>query len=97
MQQECCAELFHEARAVVGRRAVHTEANGYAELKHLRDARNAGRKLHIGNRAVAYAGSGIRQEIQFLVIKMNSVRVPHVRAHPAERLHERKRPHALAI
>ena len=32
------AEFLHKARAVVGRRAVHTEANGYAELKHLRDA-----------------------------------------------------------
>ena len=43
---------------------------------------------------MADAGSGLRQELEFLRIKMNAVRVPYVAADPAQLLHIGKRPQA---
>ena len=46
---------------------------------------------------MAYAGVRVGQQLQFLVVEMNAVRVPDVRADPAELLHERQRAHTLAF
>ena len=97
MQQKRRAQLLHKARAVVGRRAVDAKADRHAKLQHIRDARDAGGELHVACRAVAHAGAGFGQKLQLLVMKMNAVRVPHIRADPAERLHERQRAHPLAF
>jgi len=97
VQQECHAELFHQARAIVGCGAVHTQTDRHAELEHFRNPGNAGGKLHVGNRAVADAGAGFSEKLELFGVEMNAVRVPHVRAYPAERFHESKRPHALAL
>ena len=97
MQQECHAELFHQARAVVGCGAVHTQTDRHAELEHFRNPGNAGGKLHVGNRAVADAGAGFSEKLELFGVEMNAVCVPHVRTDPAERLHERQRAHAFAL
>ena len=46
---------------------------------------------------MAYAGVRVGKQLQFLVIEMNAVRVPDVRADPAELFHERQRAHTLAF
>ena len=46
---------------------------------------------------MAHAGACFGQKLQFFIVKMNAVRVPHVWADPAERLHESQRAHALAF
>ena len=35
------------------------------------------------DRAVAHAGAGLGQKLQLFVVKMDAVRVPHVRARPS--------------
>ncbi len=43
---------------------------------------------------MGYAGPGLRQAAQLVIVEMNPVGIPHVRTHPAQGLHVRQRPHA---
>ena len=63
-----------------------------AGLQHVRDAGNAGGKLHIRDRAVADAGAGVCQKLKLLIIQVDAVRKPDIRSEPAEALHIRDRP-----
>ncbi len=49
-----------------------------AELQHLRDARDAGGQLHIGDRAVADARARFGEQLQFVLVEVDAVRVPDV-------------------
>ena len=40
------------------------------------------------------AGPGSGQKLQFVIVKVDAVRIPHVRADPAARFHILQRPHA---
>ena len=90
-------QLLQKIGPVVAGAAVHRQAHGHPQLQHLRNPAHAGGELHIGNGAVGHAGTGVRQQPQLLVVEVDAMGVPHVRAHPAQILHVGQGPLAVLL
>ena len=87
MEQESDAELFEHVRSVIRCRSVNTQADRDTHLKHFRDPCNAGGKLHVGDRAVAYAGACFSQKLQLLIVEVDAVCIPDIISDPSESFH----------
>ena len=74
--------------------AVHRKTHGNPQLQHLRHPGHAGGQLHVADGAVGHAGAGAGQLPQLLVVEVDAVGIPHVRACPAQGGHILQRPDA---
>ena len=95
MEQVGGPQLLQEVGPVVAGAAVHRQAHGNPQSQHAGHPAHAGGQLHVGDRAVGHAGARVRQAFQLLVVEVDAVGVPHVRAHPAHVLHVGQGPPAV--
>ena len=70
---------------------------GTPSLQHFRDAGHTGGELHIGNGTVGHAGAGPGQLPQLLVVEVDAVGVPDIRACPPQRGHILQWPDAVVL
>jgi hypothetical protein len=82
-QQRLVQLVDHPAR-LVGRRAVHPEADRRARVQQGPDRRDAGTQPPVRGGAVGHAGPGGREPPDRLVGQVHAVGQPHVRAEPAQ-------------
>ena len=83
--------------ACVGRAAVDTEPDPYAQLEHFRHPGSARSQAHIGSRTVAYPRIGLPKLPKFGIREVDAMRKPHVPAEPTAPLHKPQRPHAISF
>ena len=97
MEQIGHPQLLQQIGAVIAGAAVHRKAHGNAQFQHFRHPAHAGAELHVGDGTVGNAGTGLRQTVQLLPVKMDAVGVPDVRADPAEGFHVFQGPHPAPL
>ena len=90
-------QLFQKVRAVVAGRAVHGKPHRHAQLQHSGNLGNAGGELHVADGTVGNAGFGGCEYLELVVVEVNAVGIPDVRAHPAQLFHIGKGTNAAGL